>query len=143
VVSAGIDPRLEGVIAGGIPRRFVDVVAVHCSALEPVALSLVRITDPPLLGVSLCDGIGDGWAELQLDVDGGFSGGGSVWIYGEGAKWVAFQYGRGQVAGSVRATFRGQSQVFPVVQGLYLVTFWPTHADDTASEDERVWIQPP
>ena len=53
MMSAGIDPRLEAVIAGGIPRKRVEVVSLHLSALTPVALSLVRVDDPELLGLSL------------------------------------------------------------------------------------------
>ena len=55
-MSAGIDPRLEAAIAGGIPRERVEVVSLHLSALTPVALSLVRVDDPELCGLSLCEG---------------------------------------------------------------------------------------
>ncbi len=144
-MSAGIDPRLEAVIAGGIPRKRVEVVSLHLSALTPVALSLVRVDDPELLGLSLCEGYGGVWSELQLVLDPApADGGGSamVWVYGEDDAWVACGFGRETNHQAVRATFRGESQVFPVVEGFWLASFWPDGTQAPADENEPLDVEP-
>lgn len=141
-MNGGIDPGLEAVIAGGIPRERVEVIHLHYSALTPVALGLVRVDDPELWGLSLCEGWGGVWRELQLDISPSAGGASGVWVYGEDNAWVACGYGRELNHPSVRATFRGESQIFPVTRGFWLVSFWPDGEQAPADEGEPVEVEP-
>ena len=142
-MRAAIDPRLEAVIAGGIPRERVELISLHYSAFTPVALGLLRV-DPELWGLTLCEGYGGFWQELQLSL-GPYpygDGGAAVWVYGEDNAWVACGYGREMNHRAVSATFRGESQNFPVTEGFWLASFWPDGTQPPADDDEPVDIEP-